>query len=161
MTAWWLYALACLTVLAGMAAGPADAAPDTGPDRTTGAGNPSLEGMWETREHDGVFQITPCGTQLCGRLVGMRYTGDVPKAKNGGSECGLQMLTGFTPDSDDPGRWNGHILDPDTNRVYHAQIWSPGDGVLKLRGYVGIPLFGETHTWTRYAGTIGPVCQMP
>ncbi|MBO5995616.1 MAG: DUF2147 domain-containing protein, partial [Acetobacter sp.] len=35
-------------------------------------------------------------------------------------------------------------------------------GVLKLRGYVGIPIFGETHTWTRYkGGAIGPECKMP
>ncbi|WP_323991107.1 DUF2147 domain-containing protein [Nguyenibacter sp. L1] len=121
----------------------------------------SVLGLWETKEHDGVFQITSCGTQVCGRLVGMRYTGEVPKGKDGESECGLLMLTGFTPDPDDPGRWNGHILDPDDEHVYHAQIWSPREGVLKLRGYVGIPLFGETQTWTRYAGTIGPLCRMP
>lgn len=118
-------------------------------------------GQWETREHDGVFEIKPCGGELCGRLVGMRYTGEIPKAKDGTSECGLLMLTGFVPDSDDAGRWNGHILDPDSGKVYQAQIWSPRDGVLKLRGYVGIPLFGETHTWTRYGGTIGARCQMP
>lgn len=118
-------------------------------------------GRWETREHDGVFEIRQCGGELCGRLIGMRYTGEIPKAKDGGSECGLLMLTGFLPDSDDTSRWNGHILDPDSGKVYQAQIWSPRDGVLKLRGYVGIPLFGETHTWTRYGGTIGANCQMP
>ncbi|WP_246395876.1 DUF2147 domain-containing protein [Gluconacetobacter tumulisoli] len=122
----------------------------------------STLGLWETQEHDGVFDVRSCGGgQICGRLVGMRYTGEVPKAKDGGSECGLLMLTGFTPDSEEAGRLNGHILDPDTGRVYHAQIWSPREGVLKLRGYIGIPLFGETHTWTRYTGTIGPRCQMP
>ncbi|MBB2156480.1 DUF2147 domain-containing protein [Gluconacetobacter diazotrophicus] len=155
----WVSALACLTLLAGIAAAPARA--DAGPDADAGTGTLSVLGMWETREHDGVFRIASCGGQLCGHLVGMRYTGEVPKARDGGSECGLLMLTGFTPDSDEPGRWNGHILDPDTNKVYHAQIWSPRDGVLKLRGYVGIPLFGETHTWTRYTGTIGQRCQMP
>ncbi|MFT8775583.1 MAG: DUF2147 domain-containing protein [Gluconacetobacter liquefaciens] len=117
-------------------------------------------GQWVTRERDGVFEIRACGGELCGRLVGMRYTGEIPKAKDGTSECGLLMLTGFVPDSDDAGRWNGHILDPDSGKVYQAQIWSPRDGVLKLRGYVGIPLFGETHTWTRYDGTIGARCLM-
>ncbi|MFW7266678.1 DUF2147 domain-containing protein [Gluconacetobacter sp. Hr-1-5] len=144
--------------LLGLLAGnplPADAA-ETAAARDA---SPVL-GQWVTRERDGVFEIRACGGELCGRLVGMRYTGEIPKAKDGTSECGLLMLTGFVPDSDDAGRWNGHILDPDSGKVYQAQIWSPRDGVLKLRGYVGIPLFGETHTWTRYDGTIGARCQM-
>lgn len=154
-----LAALGAAMGLLGLLAGhplPADAA-ETAPARDA---SPVL-GQWVTRERDGVFEIRACGGELCGRLVGMRYTGDIPRAKDGTSECGLLMLTGFVPDSDDTGRWNGHILDPDSGKVYQAQIWSPRDGVLKLRGYVGIPLFGETHTWTRYDGTIGTRCQMP
>jgi len=117
-------------------------------------------GLWLSQDHNGVFSITPCGQQLCGRMVGMRYTGPVPKDVNGASECNILMLTGFNHISDDDDAWEGHILDPDTGHVYHARIWSPTDGVLKLRGYVGIPLFGETQTWTRFAGPIGPDCAM-
>ncbi|GBQ31722.1 hypothetical protein AA12717_3856 [Gluconacetobacter sacchari DSM 12717] len=150
-----LAALAALGLLAGTPH-PAAAAQTVG-----GRDASPVLGQWETRQHDGVFEIKPCGGELCGRLIGMRYTGEIPRARDGGSECGLLMLTGFVPDEDDAARWNGHILDPDSGKVYQAQIWSPRDGVLKLRGYVGIPLFGETHTWTRYGGTIGARCQMP
>ncbi|GBQ91863.1 hypothetical protein AA13595_3203 [Gluconacetobacter johannae DSM 13595] len=155
----WVAAAGIIATIATLGGFPAMPARADDPNNTVTL---SALGLWETQEHDGVFEVKSCGDgQICGRLVGMRYTGEVPKAKDGGSECGLLMLTGFTPDSDRAGRWNGHILDPDTGRVYHAQIWSPREGVLKLRGYIGIPLFGETHTWTRYTGTIGPRCQMP
>ncbi|KFL88623.1 DUF2147 domain-containing protein [Acetobacter malorum] len=119
-------------------------------------------GYWLSQGHDGVFKIGMCGDTVCGQLVGLSYQGDdVPKDHKGQSECGLQMLTGFRQSSDDKKRWNGKILDPDSGHVYQAQIWSPQKDVLKLRGYIGLPLFGETQTWTRYEGTLGPVCKMP
>ncbi|MCX2560308.1 DUF2147 domain-containing protein [Acetobacter farinalis] len=119
-------------------------------------------GYWLSQGHDGVFRIGKCGETVCGQLVGLSYQGDdVPRDYKGRSECGLQMLTDFRQSSDDGSRWNGKILDPDSGRVYQAQIWSPQKDVLKLRGYIGLPLFGETQTWTRYRGTLGPVCKMP
>ncbi|MCG4253018.1 DUF2147 domain-containing protein [Acetobacter tropicalis] len=121
-----------------------------------------FEGYWLSQGHDGVFKIGTCGDTVCGHLVGLQYEGtDVPRDKKGNSECNLLMLTDFRASSDEGGRWNGKILDPDTGSVYQAQIWSPRKDVLKLRGYIGLPLFGETQTWTRYQGTIGPVCKMP
>lgn len=125
-------------------------------------GNPVLdvEGYWLAQEHDGVFLIGHCGGELCGRLVGMRYEGEMPKDVNGRPQCGLMMLTDFK--AQESGHWGGHILDPQTGKVYDSKIWSPRPDVLKLRGYIlGITLFGETQTWTRYRGTIGAACKMP
>jgi uncharacterized protein (DUF2147 family) len=107
-----------------------------------------------------VFSIVRCGAQLCGRLVGMRYTGDMPLDVNGNPECNILMLTDFNHIDDGSDEWDGHILDPDSGHVYPAHIWSPEPGVLKLRGFIGIPLFGETQTWTRYTDAIGPACRM-
>jgi uncharacterized protein (DUF2147 family) len=124
-----------------------------------------VEGLWEAQEHDGVFLIGHCGDQLCGRLIAIKYDTIPPKDVSGNSECGLMMLTGFVPNGDGPDgdkQWHGTILDPDSGRKYDANIWSPQPGVLKLRGYIlGITLFGETQTWTRYNGSIGPNCKMP
>ncbi|WP_051292346.1 DUF2147 domain-containing protein [Acetobacter nitrogenifigens] len=122
----------------------------------------TLGGLWLSEKHDGVFSIRSCGDTICGALVGMQYDGpEIPRGKHGQSECGLTMLTDFRPGDDASGRWEGHILDPDSDKTYDAQIWSPRPNVMKLRGYVGIPLFGQTQTWTRYSGPIGAACKLP
>lgn len=126
----------------------------------------AVSGQWLAQEHDGVITIGACGTgkgdaaELCGRLIGMQYTGAPPKDVWGRPQCGIVMLFGFKPG--DEGRWDGRILDPQTGRLYSARIWSPRPGVLNLRGYIlGMPFLGETQTWTRYHGKIGPECTMP
>lgn len=118
-------------------------------------------GRWLSQDHDGVFEIMDCGKTVCGRLVGLRYEGVMPTDKAGHPQCGLMMLTGFVRDESDPKRWDGLILDPEKDRTYHSEIWSPEPGLLKLRGYLLIPLFGETQRWTRYDGPIGRDCHLP
>ena len=49
--------------------------------------------------------------------------------------------------------WSGgDVLDPENGKVYAATLRLEDEGrVLKLRGFVGVPLFGRTQTWTRAA----------
>ena len=126
-------------------------------DRTSPA---PLEGLWITAEGDGVFAISPCRDRLCGRLIGMRYRGAMPLDVWKRPQCREQLLSGFRP-GNEAGHWAGSILDPDNGHTYDATIWSPQPGVLKLRGYLLLPLFGQTRTWSRYVGAIGTACKLP
>ncbi|QDH25718.1 DUF2147 domain-containing protein [Neokomagataea tanensis] len=117
-------------------------------------------GQWLTQDKDGIFEIKPCGQALCGWLVGLDYTDEVPRDFEGRSECRLEMLTDFTPIDDR--RWQGRILDPRSGHSYQARIWKDGPQVLKLRGFVlGVPLLGSTQKWTRYDGpAVDTECHM-
>lgn len=61
---------------------------------------------------------------------------------------GLKILSGFAWAGG--AKWTGGtIYDPANGKTYKAQITAKGSDELAIRGYVGIPLFGRTTTWTR------------
>ncbi|MDA8088641.1 MAG: DUF2147 domain-containing protein, partial [Nitrospiraceae bacterium] len=45
--------------------------------------------------------------------------------------------------------WKGRVYDPDSGKTYNCLISLKGAGTLKLRGYLGLSIFGRTETWTR------------
>lgn len=45
--------------------------------------------------------------------------------------------------------WTGEILDPENGKVYHCTLSLQNSNTLKVRGYIGIPLFGRTQLWKR------------
>jgi len=46
----------------------------------------------------------------------------------------------------------GKILDPEEGEIYNCQIeLADGGKLLKVRGYIGVPLFGRTQVWQREA----------
>ena len=42
------------------------------------------------------------------------------------------------------GKWQGRIYDPESGNVYSSNMRVERNGKLKMRGYLGIPLFGRT-----------------
>jgi len=55
---------------------------------------------------------------------------------------GLQYQNGYWQD--------GHILDPNSGSIYHAQLRLLDNGnKISARGYIGISLFGRSQTWVR------------
>ena len=44
---------------------------------------------------------------------------------------------------------DGQIYNGENGKTYNANIGLQPDGTLRLRGYVGTPMFGETQIWTR------------
>ena len=70
------------------------------------------------------------------------------EAKRNNPIIGLVLLTGFKFDGDE--EWNGgDIYDPESGRIYRSYMYLKNKNTLKVRGYVGISLFGRTESWTR------------
>jgi uncharacterized protein (DUF2147 family) len=149
-----LFALATLAVILGTAA-------------PSQAQQSPIFGQWLTETRRGVVEFFPCGGKVCGKLVWLiepiRHGAPAVDDLNPKPElrtrplCGLMMLGDFT--QTDPTHWNdGWIYDPDSGKTYHAKMSLESANLLHLRGYVGIPLFGETQNWTRADGSLG-TCQ--
>lgn len=122
------------------------------------AGTSSPTGRWLTASRDAVISIAPCGNGLCGHIAGIKLdnpTDPQPLDWRGQPQCGDDIIA-MTP-TDSPDKWHGTITDPRNGSVWQATL-TIRDGALHLRGYVGVPLFGETQTWTRYGGQISTGC---
>jgi len=60
---------------------------------------------------------------------------------------GMNILTGLKKDGDE---WSGgKILDPKNGKEYKCYIKLIDNNTLKLRGYIGISMFGRTAIWKR------------
>jgi len=115
-------------------------------------------GAWTTQDGHGVISIERCGDALCGRIVGiLRPPGEpIPTDVHGASQCGLTIISNEHPTAD--GTWLGNVTDPRSGTTYGAQIWLDGSGNLRMRGFLGIPLLGQTQTWHPFTGHVTPTC---
>jgi len=61
---------------------------------------------------------------------------------------GLRILWDLRKDGD---QWSGgRVLDPDNGKIYRCQIaMEEGGTKLRVRGFIGVSLFGRTQTWLR------------
>ena len=118
----------------------------------------SVTGTWLTPGGDGVIAIEPCGDALCGRIVGItRAPGEpMPTDVRGVSQCGLTIIDNEHPADD--GAWLGHVTDPRTGDTYGAKLWIDADGNLRMRGFLGLPLLGQTQIWHPYTGRLTQSC---
>ncbi len=121
----------------------------------------AVVGTWWTQDRDGVVQVTRCATGLCGRVTGVttfRPDGSAPVDYRGRSRCQLQIIPDGKVDGD--GVWDGHITNPDDGKTYTITMRVDEAGKLRMRGYIGIPLFGRTTVWSRFQGHLTPDCHI-
>lgn len=119
-----------------------------------------LLGQW--RDPGGsVIRIAPCGETLCLAIAGVRP--DAPShfdihnpdaSAHTRPLCGLTIGRGFHATTADHAE-GGELYDPKSGHTYHGEMTLDGDR-LRLRGYVGVRLFGRSETWTRT--TAEPAC---
>jgi uncharacterized protein (DUF2147 family) len=132
------------------------------------AGDPT--GWWLDQTQRAGILIQHCGTGFCGRIAWLRFPRNAAgklktdihnsdPAQRARMLCGAAMIGGFQPDG--PGKWDsGWIYNPDDGDTYRSTLRLEEDGTLRVRGYVGIPLFGKSEIWTRPTAPLTP-CATP
>ncbi len=97
-------------------------------------------GTWIDQTGRGAVEISYCGSDLCGRVVWLK---DAVNEK----ACGMAILGNLKPAAN--GTWSGGwIYDPDREEKFDVELTPMGEK-LKVLGYAGVKLFGETVMWTR------------
>jgi uncharacterized protein (DUF2147 family) len=115
-------------------------------------------GKWLNPSGEGQVEIYKKANKYFGRLVWLKFPKDVngkPKLDKHNpdvnmrsrTELGIELLRDFVFDGD-KGYENGTIYDPKNGKTYSCKMTLDGN-VLKIRGYIGISLFGRTEIWTR------------
>ncbi len=117
-------------------------------------------GVWLVSSGDAKIEISQKGDELEGKIIWLKEPNDKsgsPKLDINNPDddlkarpiLGLVLLTGFKKEPSG-GKWSGgKIYDAKSGKTYQGWIQSEAENKLKLRGYVGISLFGRTEEWTR------------
>jgi uncharacterized protein (DUF2147 family) len=126
------------------------------------AGSDDIHGLWvDNRDGDKrkvAVWIEDCDGLLCGRIYWLKkpLSGGAPKRDTHNPDvalqarplCGLRILTGFQRTKER--HWSaGQIYNPNDGRTFKSTIELEHDGSLRIRGFVGIALFGKTVEWVR------------
>jgi uncharacterized protein (DUF2147 family) len=125
-----------------------------------------IVGVWNNEEKDGKIEIFNCGPKYCGKIVFAKEPNYPAGSKEG--KPGMPRLDHNNPDAskrttpilgllivkdfifDGEDTWKGGtVYDPKNGKTYRGKITLASPNKLELRGFVGIPLFGRTTTWTR------------
>ena len=134
------------------------------PDALVGA-LPVYPTEYWTSDKDGwSVKTAPCGDALCAYLVDFKLKPTDPpgyqpvdehnpdKSKRQDKMCGHLMMGGFHPSKSKDITWDGGwIYDPDSGSTYDGKITIVDQNTVKLRGFIGISLFGKTLVLRRQA----------
>jgi len=118
----------------------------------------AILGSWANPNGQDHILIYKRGNKFFGKLDWIKFPNDEtgkPKtdkenpdpALRTRPDLGLELLKDFTYDGDNVYE-DGTIYDPKSGKTYSCKMTVEGTQ-LKIRGYVGISLFGRTEVWTR------------
>ena len=128
---------------------------------TTPAFGAGPQGVWLTEDRDAALTITDCGPYLCGRIIwlenardrtgSLRVDGNNPNpARQMERICGMVVINSLEPSG--PDTWEGRVYNPQDGNTYNGSITVLSDTTLRLRAYIGLPIFGKSQTWSRVDG---------
>jgi len=118
----------------------------------------TIFGNWLSKNKDGTFdsviKVYKKDGKVVAKIIEIKDTSrqnavcELCEGKNKNKPIlGLNILTGLEKQDD---QWSGGtILDPRNGKVYQCYIELVKPNKLKLRGYIGISLFGKTAYWER------------
>ena len=124
-----------------------------------GAQSPTPVGVWLHANERIQVEIVSCGDRLCGNIVWFKWPNDAQglplvDLKNSNPALrerpllGLEILSNLRRAGERT--WeDGNIYNFDDGKDYRARMSIQGDGSLRVRAYVRLPLFGETQIWKR------------
>lgn len=116
-------------------------------------------GVWEVGSGKARVKISKYGEKFGGKLVWLKepnYADGTKKVdKNNPDEAkrtvpllGYTNLLGFSYKGKSEYE-GGTIYDPENGNTYNCVISLEDDNTIKVRGYVGVQIFGRTDTWKR------------
>jgi len=126
---------------------------------TNSINSQSIFGKWystndETGEIDSVIEVYKKQEKAFGKIIEIKNSErknavcDLCKDKNKNKPIlGLNILNGLEKDGE--GWSGGTILDPRNGNVYKCFIQLVQQDKLKIRGYLGLSIFGKTAYWQR------------
>jgi uncharacterized protein (DUF2147 family) len=125
-------------------------------------------GVWHTTDDKGQVLIFKDNNHYCAKILSLKgpnwpandEEGMGGKPKNdrrnpdpklrSRSIAGIRFMSDFVYAGNN--LWqHGNIYDPESGNTYRCKMSMIATNELKVRGYVGIPLFGRTVVWTREA----------
>ena len=110
-----------------------------------------VAGVWIDHTGQGAVEIAPCGNRVCGRVVWLKNPEH--KSRTGKRICGTQILGDLRREG--ARAWgDGWIYNPEDEERFSAALELAGANTLKVTGYLGIRLLGETFTWKRATTTL-------
>jgi uncharacterized protein (DUF2147 family) len=117
----------------------------------------NVTGYWATT--DSIFEIYRQDDTLLGQVRALRepaYSANEDPDRAGESRMdlnnpdtdlqsrkiiGLHMFSEYEYKG---GQWQGKIYDPESGNTYQSKMTISKDGLLEIRGYIGLPMFGRT-----------------
>ena len=120
-------------------------------------------GEWVTEDRDSRVEIFRKDHRYFVKIVALRHPNYLPGETNGMDGkprldsnnqneslrsrplVGIELMKDFRFDND---KWiGGRIYDPKNGKTYKCEISLAEDGMLHVRGYVGVSLLGRTTVW--------------
>ena len=120
-------------------------------------------GEWVTEDRECRVEMFKKGHRYFGKIAAIKQPNYLPGEINGMDGqprldsnnrneslrsrplVGIELMKDFRFDN---GKWNGgSIYDPKNGKTYNCEISLAEDGMLQVRGYVGVSLLGRTTVW--------------